>query len=111
MIVLQQGITCTVMIVTSRKRVTPNIPVRSFQIETVQGTTYEGIFKTFSHEFDVVLELAHRVDAKDPQKLHADEVVENLIFQLKDIVFMCAPNVDPDYAYSASKLNIHGAKL
>lgn len=69
----------------------------------MQGTVYEGIFKTFSHEFDIVLELAHKVDPEDPQKLNTDELVaDNLIFHCKDIVNMCAQNIEPDYAFSTA---------
>lgn len=68
------------------------------QLETIQGVTYEGIFKTFSQEFDVVLELAHKIDNNDPKKLDPHEVVDNLIFHAKDIVYMCAPSVELNYA-------------
>lgn len=68
------------------------------QVETIQGVTYEGIFKTFSQEFDVVLELAHKVDSEHPSKINAHDVVDNLIFQAKDIVHMCAQNIESNYA-------------
>lgn len=67
-------------------------------METVQGSTYEGIFKTFSQEFDIVLELAHKIDPMDPQKLNPEEVVDNLIFRAKDIVYFSAQNTEPNYA-------------
>ncbi|XP_065201660.1 ataxin-2 homolog isoform X2 [Planococcus citri] len=72
------------------------------KLETTQGVTYEGIFKTFSQEFDVVLELAHKVDNNDPQKFDAHEVVDNLIFQAKDIVYMSIENIDVNYAVKDS---------
>ncbi len=75
-------------------------------METVQGTIYEGIFKTFSHDFDVVLELAHKVDNSDPQKLNAQEVVECLIFHSKDIVYMSAQNIEPNYALKGWRTNL-----
>lgn len=68
----------------------------------MQGATYEGIFKTFSHDFDVVLELAHKIDSEDSQKLNVNEVVDNLIFQSKDIVNMCAQNIEPEYAFNTA---------
>ena len=64
---------------------------------------YEGVFKTFSHDFDVVLELAHPIDKKDPQKFNSNDLVDNLIFNVKDIVYMCAQNVEPEYAFNSSK--------
>lgn len=76
-----------------------------FQIETVQGSLYEGVFKTFSDKFEVVLELAHKVEDSDPQKVNPSEVVDTLIFSAQDIVYMCAPNTEPNYALKGKNLS------
>lgn len=68
------------------------------QVETVQGILYEGIFKTFSEHFEVVLELAHKVDTSNPQKVNVQEVVDIMIIHPKDIVYICAQNTEPDFA-------------
>ncbi|XP_055715317.1 ataxin-2 homolog isoform X1 [Phlebotomus papatasi] len=70
------------------------------QLLTRSGVTFEGIFRTFSPQFEVVLEMAHRVEApeKEEANFNASTVVDTLIFKPTDIVSILAKDVDLDYA-------------
>ena len=58
------------------------------------------MFKTFSNQFDVVLELATRVENPDSSDatLITDTVIEKLIFKACDVVQMTATDIDLDFA-------------
>ncbi|GAB0093013.1 hypothetical protein DMENIID0001_080650 [Sergentomyia squamirostris] len=70
------------------------------QLLTRSGVTFEGIFRTFSPQFEVVLEMAHRVEVveKEESNFNASTVVDILIFKPTDIVSILAKDVDLDYA-------------
>lgn len=82
------------------------------QVQVQNGTIFEGVLRTFSHQLDVVLEMAHKVNSKSvPMKGISPAVsnliasypfeggiFEKLIFKLSDIILMQACTVDLDYA-------------
>ncbi|XP_054722455.1 ataxin-2 homolog, partial [Uloborus diversus] len=82
------------------------------QVQVRNGAIYEGILRTFSHQFDLVLEMTHKVNINNPPAKDVGAVVSNLlssfpfedgiseklIFRLGDIVTLKATNVDTDFA-------------
>lgn len=70
------------------------------QVKTYSGAVWEGVFRTFSSQFEIVLEVATRVDLNNSNQpsLNIDSVVDKMIFRPSDIVCVTAKDVDLDYA-------------
>ena len=63
------------------------------QIQTRSGTLWEGILKTFSPDFDIVIEIAAQLDAS--RKLNiVESITDVMIFKACDIVNIVAKNCD-----------------
>lgn len=60
---------------------------------------FSGVFKTFSSDFDVVIEVAAKVENPDSpnSQIQADTYVDKLIFKACDILTMVARDVDLEY--------------
>ncbi|CAB0020701.1 unnamed protein product [Nesidiocoris tenuis] len=70
----------------------------SVKVHTASGAIYDGILKTFSPSFDVVLELAHKVDPANTMHICLDSVVGKMVFKQAGIVKIAVNNQDLDYA-------------
>lgn len=79
------------------------------QVQVRDGEVYEGVFRTVSPELEIVLETAHPVEPgaqSEPSSLSRlltslgrdQRLVQLMIFRLPDVVSLCAPNADLDYA-------------
>lgn len=82
------------------------------QVQVRDGELFEGVFRTVSPELEIVLETAHPVEpgaqseSSSLSRLMASlgrggeqqQLVELMIFRLVDVVAMCAPNADLDFA-------------
>ncbi|KAF5272007.1 hypothetical protein FQR65_LT04988 [Abscondita terminalis] len=66
------------------------------RIYTASGSVWEGVFRTFSAQFDVVLEVPAKVE--NNSTLVPDLVADKLIFKTSDIISMVARDVDLDFA-------------
>ncbi|XP_060534458.1 ataxin-2 homolog isoform X2 [Cylas formicarius] len=69
------------------------------RIKTASGAVWEGIFKTFSGSFDVVLELAVKIGNPESSdaRIIPETCVDKLIFKACDILTMNFKNVDLEY--------------
>lgn len=67
------------------------------QAQTQSGAIFEGIFRTFSPQFQVILQVAHKIDDEN-NKICVESVVDKLILKPSDIVSIAAKDVDLDYA-------------
>ncbi|KAK4878262.1 hypothetical protein RN001_010768 [Aquatica leii] len=70
------------------------------RIYTASGSVWEGVFRTFSSQFDVVLEVPAKVENPNSNNstLVPDSVADKLIFKTSDIISMVARDVDLDFA-------------
>ncbi|KAK7063175.1 Ataxin 2-like [Halocaridina rubra] len=67
-------------------------------IQTRTNDTIEGVFTTFSPNFDLVLDMAHPVSRSDPTIINPEAIKRKMIFTASDIVTIKVSNVDLEYA-------------
>lgn len=68
------------------------------QIQTKTNDLIEGVFTTFSPNFDLVLDMAHPVSRSDPAHINPETIKRKMIFTAPDIVTIKVANVDLEYA-------------
>ena len=72
-------------------------------LKVKSNDTYQGIFVTYSPEFDVVLECCHKVDPANEvvicgRSIPKPTTVMTRFFERDDIVEMIAQDIDVDFA-------------
>lgn len=74
------------------------------RVHTVEGSIYEGVFRTFSPQFELVMEMGHKIDPNIQNKSgilpisRKEDIIPMLIFSNKDLVMANGFNVDLEYA-------------
>ncbi|KAK3538928.1 hypothetical protein QTP86_023470, partial [Hemibagrus guttatus] len=68
------------------------------ELNVKNGTVYEGVFKTYSPECDLVLDAAHRNSAELNVSPRREDIVESIIFKASDVVVVHFKDVDLSYA-------------
>uniref|UniRef100_A0AAR5PS49 LsmAD domain-containing protein n=1 Tax=Dendroctonus ponderosae TaxID=77166 RepID=A0AAR5PS49_DENPD len=70
------------------------------RLRTISGEVWEGVFRTFSPEFEAVLEAVVKLENPDTpdERPLADTQKESLIFKMLDVLTISFRDVDMDYA-------------
>ncbi|XP_012677642.1 ataxin-2 isoform X8 [Clupea harengus] len=68
------------------------------ELKVRNGVIYEGIFKTYGPECDVVLDAAHRKSPEPSAGPRKEDIVESIIFKSSDVVVVHFKDVDLNFA-------------
>ncbi|MEQ2263822.1 Ataxin 2-like [Xenotaenia resolanae] len=72
------------------------------ELKVKNGAVYEGVFKTYSPECDLVLDAAHRKSPERSIGPRKEDIVESLIFKASDVVVVTFKDVDLNFARKVS---------
>ncbi|XP_056273982.1 ataxin-2 isoform X2 [Pseudoliparis swirei] len=72
------------------------------ELKVKNGTVYEGVFKTYGPECDVVLDAAHRKSPEPSIAPRKEDIVESIIFKASDVVVVTFKDVDLNFARKVS---------
>ncbi|XP_056601235.1 ataxin-2 isoform X3 [Triplophysa dalaica] len=72
------------------------------ELKVKNGLIYEGVFKTYGPECDIVLDAAHRKSVEPNVGPRREDVVESIIFKSSDVVVVHFKDVDLNYAKKVS---------
>ncbi|XP_072520538.1 ataxin-2 isoform X3 [Salminus brasiliensis] len=72
------------------------------ELKVKNGMIYEGVFKTYGPECDLVLDAAHRKSPEPSMGPRREDIVESIIFKSSDIVVVHFKDVDLNYAKKVS---------
>uniref|UniRef100_A0A8C6URY4 Ataxin 2 n=1 Tax=Neogobius melanostomus TaxID=47308 RepID=A0A8C6URY4_9GOBI len=68
------------------------------ELKVKNGAVYEGVFKTYGPECDLVLDAAHRKSTEPSTAPRKEDIVESIIFKASDVVVVTFKDVDPIFA-------------
>uniref|UniRef100_A0A8C5CBY9 Sm domain-containing protein n=1 Tax=Gadus morhua TaxID=8049 RepID=A0A8C5CBY9_GADMO len=68
------------------------------ELKVKNGAVYEGVFKTYGPECDLVLDAAHRKSPEPAGGPRKEDIVESIIFKASDVVVVTFKDVDPNFA-------------
>ncbi|XP_041793398.1 ataxin-2 isoform X5 [Chelmon rostratus] len=72
------------------------------ELKVKNGAVYEGVFKTYGPECDLVLDAAHRKSPEPSIAPRKEDIVESIIFKASDFVVVNFKDVDPNFARKVS---------
>ncbi|XP_046697585.1 ataxin-2 isoform X1 [Silurus meridionalis] len=72
------------------------------ELKVKNGAVYEGVFKTYGPECDLVLDAAHRKSPEPSVVPRREDIVESIIFKASDVVVVHFKDVDLSYAKKVS---------
>ncbi|XP_017542686.1 ataxin-2 isoform X3 [Pygocentrus nattereri] len=68
------------------------------ELKVKNGVIYEGVFKTYGPECDLVLDAAHRKSPEPSMGPRREDIVDSIIFKSSDVVVVHFKDVDLSYA-------------
>ncbi|XP_029017275.1 ataxin-2 isoform X5 [Betta splendens] len=72
------------------------------ELKVKNGAIYEGVFKTYGPECDLVLDAAHRKSPEPSIGPRKEDIVESIIFKASDVVVVTFKDVDLNFARKVS---------
>ncbi|XP_016332669.1 ataxin-2-like isoform X10 [Sinocyclocheilus anshuiensis] len=72
------------------------------ELKVKNGLIYEGVFKTYGPECDIVLDAAHRKSVEPNVGPRREDIVESIIFKSSDVMVVHFKDVDLNYAKKVS---------
>lgn len=72
------------------------------ELKVKNGAVYEGVFKTYGPECDLVLDAAHRTSPEPSIGPRREDIVESIIFKASDVVVVTFKDVDLNFARKVS---------
>ncbi|XP_044053807.1 ataxin-2 isoform X7 [Siniperca chuatsi] len=72
------------------------------ELKVKNGAVYEGVFKTYGPECDLVLDAAHRKSPEPSIAPRKQDIVESIIFKASDVVVVTFKDVDLNFARKVS---------